>query len=60
MVVLHENAMRTECSLRTLDAADEEDVDGTAVLHASPIVAKLTLSSDSLREAFAELDWSSA
>ncbi len=58
--MLHENAMRTECSLRTLEAPEDDDVDGSAMLHSAPIVARITVSSDSLREAFAELDWSSA
>jgi hypothetical protein len=61
MLVLHEAAMRTECSLRTLDAADErEEADGAALLHTAPVAARITVASDALREAFAELDWSSA
>ncbi len=58
LVVLHENAMRTECSLRTLEA-DESADDGTALFHSCPVTARLTLASESLREAFAELDWES-
>lgn len=55
LVVVYEGAMHTECSLRTLEADDPPD----SGFRADDLVSQLCMHSDSLREAFAELDWSS-
>ena len=51
-LVVTEGAMRTECALRTLEADEPLDPG----FRSDQVVTQLTLASDSLREAFGELD----
>ena len=55
-LVVQEGNVHTECSLRTMEADVLTDFD----FRGCPVRSKLTINSDSLREAFGELDWSSA
>lgn len=55
LLTIQDGSTHTDCSLRTLEADDQHDFDfrGTAIR------SRVTISSESLREAFGELDWSS-
>lgn len=54
LVMLEENDVLTDCALRTLEA---EHVT-TYNIRSAEIVSKIVMKSDSLRDAFNELDWS--
>jgi cell cycle checkpoint protein len=55
LLMLEENDVLTDCGIRTLEAEPTL----TFNLRSYPIISKIIINSDSLKEAFSEMDWSS-